>query len=314
MGTDDTVRLKRPAAPARKLALPARGRGLALFGGAFLGLAALAGAAWLLLAPPRLPAPLPSPPAQKAPAGPRLLSEAEIAALAPTVAEVVRLRENPRVFVLLFPDLDSQGAALNRLAALIEKADLPRDRLLNDTELSAAIARGGDTAATWFYGHDYRGADAERFFALASRDGIALSRPELWVRDQLRAARALVPREQEIALVSAASPDGRMDPAMRATVLRHEVSHGHFFTLPDVAAHVVRAWRERFSEADRATLRAFLGREGYDTSNEELMANEAMAYLLFTPDARIFSARLLGVSEPELARLRALMSQGLPVP
>jgi hypothetical protein len=73
-------------------------------------------------------------------------------------------------------------------------------------------------------------------------------------------------------------------------------------------------WRERFSAADRAAFREFLGREGYDTDNETLMANETMAYLLFTPDPRLFAPQHVDMAEPALERLRGLMRDGLPLP
>ncbi len=264
--------------------------------------------------PPAQAAPPPGMAQQAESPPPPLLTEAEILALAPEAPRMLRLRENPRVFVLLFPTLEAQGAALNRIAALIEKAGLPRDRLLDDAELAAAIARSGDAAATWYLGHDYNGTDLARFFALAERDGLRLSAEELWVRDRFREARALVPAGEEVALVSTANADARMDPAMRAAILRHEIGHGHFFTLPGVARHVLDVWRHRFAEADRRAFRGFLAREGYDAANETLMANETMAYLVFTPDPRFFAARHVGMAEEEVARLRGLMREGMPLP
>jgi hypothetical protein len=246
--------------------------------------------------------------------GPPLATEDELAAMLPAAPTMLRLRENPRIFVLLYPTLEEQGAGLNRLAALIEKAGLPRDRLLDDVELTRAIHVNGDTPATWYLGHDYQGTDLARFFALAERDGIALNPSEIWVRDRFREARALVPPDEEVALISTANPDHRMDTAMRAAILRHEIGHGHFFTRPEFAAHVIRVWREGFRESDRRAFREFLAREGYDASNERLMANEAMAYLIFTPDARFFAARHVGMTEPDIARLRQALRDGMPLP
>jgi hypothetical protein len=241
-----------------------------------------------------------------------LLAEAELLALAPDRPSLLRLRENPRVFVLLFPSLAQQGAAMNRAAALVEKAGLPRERILSEAELADAIARAGDTPETWYYGHNYRGADLDRFFRIATRDGVALSTAEGWVQGQFQAARAAVPAHQEIALLSIAAPGPGLDAAARASILRHELAHGLFATRPDYAAHVRRVWSEGFTAADRAAFRAFLGREGYDTSNEQLMADEAQAYLLHTPDARFFDAAHLGLAPAHVERLRALMREGAP--
>jgi hypothetical protein len=306
---DDTVRLPRPGA-----ARPARA-GLLRSAAALGAIGAAMAATWAWMgaapAPPPVPPPL-APVAALAPAVP-LLAEAELLALAPDRPSLLRLRENPGVFVLLFPDLATQGAAMNRAAALVEKAGLPRDRLLDGAELAAAIARSGDTAETWYLGHDYRSADLARFFALAERDRVALTEAEQWLREQFATAAALA-GPVPFALVSAANPGGPMDAEMRRAVLRHEIGHGHYFTLPGFAEHVQAAWRHGFSEAERAAYRAFLGREGYDTGNDELMANEAMAYTLFTPDPRLFSPGAVGLPPAAVERLRALLRSGLPLP
>jgi hypothetical protein len=266
-----------------------------------------------VVAPPEVPpvaAPAAAPPRL---AGlPPLMDAAAILAHRDGAPRLLRLAENPAVFVIDFPNLDWQGAAMNRAAALVEKAGLPRDRILAPEEMAAAIARARDTAATYYYGHNYAGAALARFFAIAARDGVTLSEEERWLERQYRLARSLVPEGQEIAIVSIAAPDARMDAEWRATVLQHELSHGLFATQPAYADHIRRAWRERFTEADRAAFRAFLAREEYDATNEEMMLNEAQAYLLHTPNPRFFSAAHLGMDEAGLARLRALMREGNP--
>jgi hypothetical protein len=258
-----------------------------------------------------LPVPAP-PPAAPLPFVP-LLTEAEISEHRAALPTMLRLAANPRVFVLDFPSLESQGAALNRVAALVEKAGQPRDRVLRDAELAAAIAAAGDTPATYYFGHDYRGSALDRFFALAERDGVVLSPAERWVAQQLAVARRLVP-EGEIALVSAAAPGRLMDAAMRAAVLRHEIAHGHYFTIPAYAAHVRRVWTQQFTAAEREAFRRYLASEGYDRDDEDLMANEAQAYLLFTPDPRVFAPRHIGTDAAGLDSLRARMAGGAPLP
>jgi hypothetical protein len=239
---------------------------------------------------------------------------AEIHATAVAGPTMLRLRENDRIFVLLFPDLAAQAAMLNRLAALIEKASLPRDRIVSHDELAETIARGGETAERWYLGHDYAGAAIARFFAIAARDGVALSAEEKWLRDRFQAARASVPAEAEIAVISAPNVGDGIDPEMRRAIVDHEIGHGFFFTRPDIAVHVLDVWRRRFRDDQRRAIAAFLSKEGYDTDDEMLMANEAMAYLLFTPDRRFFDAATLGISEQALAEMRAIMRQGFPWP
>ncbi|MFT8246348.1 hypothetical protein [Roseomonas sp. BN140053] len=318
---DDTVRLSPPPRAGRPVRGSATRRNAWLGGVAGLILAGAVGwTAFRLLAP--VPAPLPSPAPVVAlatpPAAPVLqafpvLTEAEIADHRAAWPTVLQLAENPRVFVLDFPDLASQGMALNRVAALVEKADLPRDHVLSDTEMAAVLVRSGETAETYYYGHDYRGSDLERFFTLAAREGLVLNEGERWVSEQLARARALS-GPGEIALISVAAPGPRMDESARRTILHHEVGHGYDFTVPFYAAHVRRVWAESFTEADRAAFRSFLAREGYDVTNEDLVAGEMQAYLLFTPDERFFAAQHLGLSPQRVEQLRALVRNRAPLP
>ena len=75
----------------------------------------------------------------------------------------------------------------------------------------------------------------------------------------------------------------------------------------------MRVWETSFTEAERTAVRRFLLAEGYDTAQEEMMANEAMAYLLYTPDRRFFDpARDLGWSDAQADRLRNLLRAGAP--
>lgn len=314
MPRDDeaTLVVRTAAAPPRRRAAWLLGGGIAV---------ALTGAGWWLFgSPPRSappPSAMPVPVAAPAPAAVPLpafpvLDEAGILAHRAEAARMIRYAGNPAVFVIDFPSLEVQGAAMNRLAALVEKAGLPRDRVLTEAELAEAIARSGDTPATWYLGHNYRGADMARFFRLAARDGIALTPAEAWLEARFRTARASVAEGSEIAVLTIAATGGRVDAAARATILRHELGHGLLATTPAYAAHVRRVWREGFSEAERAAFRAFLAREGYDATNEELMLDEAQAYLLHTPDPRFFNAGHVGLPEAQVERLRALLRAGAP--
>ncbi len=346
---DDTVRLPPPhAAPAVPPPVtwgsappPApplrRGPAPALIAAGVLLAGAAAGALWwaldrpgapapVVVAPPVFPPPVAAPPAvvppppapvpSEAPSRlarmPPLMDVAAMLAHRAAVPTMLRLAEEVAIFVLDFPSLDQQGAALNRVAALVEKAGLPRDRVLTPAEMAAAIARAGDTPATYYYGHNYRGAELERFFSLAARDGLALSPEEAWVETQLRLARGLVPRDREIALISMAAAGPLMDDGARASVLRHELSHGFFATRPAYAEHVRRVWRQGFTEAEREAFRQFLAREQYDRGNEEVMLDEAQAYLLHTPAPRFFSPAHLGLPAEQVERMRALMRRGAP--
>jgi hypothetical protein len=334
MDDDATVRLTRPARqavpPPPRPGAWARG---ALLAGLALGLlgvgAALmwwpreaapptaerpeaAGAPPTISAPTALFPPALVRPPDAALAGPPLRDEAEIAAHQARQPTAFRWAANPLVFVLDFPDLATQGAAMNRAAAFIEKARAPRDRVLNDAALAEAIAADGTTPAEYYFGHNYRASDLERMFALAERDGVTLNPQEVWLREQVGLARQLDrSRDAAILTIPGVGPD--VSPSLRRAILRHELAHGQFFTQPLFAAHVMRVWEQRMTEAEREAVRAFLGREGYDTTQPVMMANEAMAYLLYTPDREVFDpVRELRWSEEQIARVRALFAEGAP--
>lgn len=218
------------------------------------------------------------------------------------------------MIVLDFPSLTQQGHMLNRVAALTEKARLPRDRVLTDAELDHAIRAGGDTVATFYYGHDYAAADLARFFALADRDHVALDPEEERLRALMRQLGWFEPGARG-ALISlsrqGADPD--ITPAVRATILHHELSHGAFFTTPAYAAYVRAFWANTLTPAERTGIETFLGSEDYDTREPTLMVNEMQAYLMFTYDPRFFLPSNIGMSQERLAALQAAFRAGLPV-
>jgi hypothetical protein len=238
--------------------------------------------------------------------------EASILAARSSVLQVFRFAAAPHILVLSFPSLREQGMTLNRLGAFVEKRDLPHDRLLNDNEMDAAIRNAGQTPDTYYYGHDYRAADIARFFADAERDGIALNAQE-------RRLRALLTQEGMLAqgavgaLISIPpeSAASGVDAAARTTILHHELSHGLYFTDPVYAAYARDFWNNVLTDSQRAGFRRFLGKEGYEETDEDLMLNEAQAYLVHTPDPRFFRPQLAGLTDAEAARLRGIFLQGM---
>ncbi|MDM4764735.1 hypothetical protein [Pelomonas sp. SE-A7] len=236
-----------------------------------------------------------------------------------------RLRSNPAILVIEFPNLTAQGMALNRMAAWVEKVGGERERLLGDTELVQLLERSGDTVGSFLQGHDYPAARLARFFRLSRT--VKLNAEELRLRGLLThagllrevdgvwqavSAQALITFTAEQADDPATPADEGLDAVRRASVLRHELSHGEFFTRPDYAAHCWQVWRERFSEAERAQWRRYLAAQHYNLADEELMVNEMQALLLHTSDARAFNAASLGVSEAVLNDMRERLRRAPP--
>jgi len=237
-------------------------------------------------------------------------SEAQIDAAQPCVTKISHLAEDPDVIVLDFPNLTIQGLMLDRVAALVEKAHLPRDRVLDDAALYEAIYNCGDTIESYYYGHDYRAADLARFFALAAQGGVTLNQQELWLRRLVRQLGWLEPGANG-ALITLPAAAGPVTQEMRAVILHHEIAHGAFFTTPAYAAYSEAFWNS-LSPADRAGFTGFLGRQGYDTSNNNLMLNETEAYLVFTTDPQFFDAAAVQMDPAHLADLRNQFIANMP--
>jgi hypothetical protein len=317
---DDTIRVRAvPLGLGPPVSQPrqrtSRGR-LGAFVGAFLAVlvVGLGGGAFVLLrpSPPAAPA-VPSAPVRPAAFAIRSATEAEIRANTNPNLVIFRFAPNPRVLVLDFPDLHDQAMMLNRVAALIEKAGLPRDRVLTDPELNAAIAAHGDTPETYYYGHDYSAASLARFFVLADRDHVALSPQEQMLRRLLIQEDYLKPGSLG-ALISIphAGLDPQVDATARATILHHELSHGEYFSNPAYANYARQFWKTGMSAANRAALTRFLTSQDYDSGDEDLMMNETQAYLMHTPDPRFFNARTVSMTDTALSLLQANFLLGMP--
>lgn len=317
---DDTVLIPRPG--SRPRGRPGfAGFGLAWLAAGALVLATAGGAGWyafhggagpappavVALAPQPAPAPLPAPAVL-----PPLAGEAAILDRPAAATEAFRFELQPEIMVLQFASLAEQANALNRAAALIEKLGFPRDRVLDDAEMERRIRAGGATPDSFYYGHDYRAADLLRFFAEADRAGVPLTAGETWLRrsvdgwgwrDGTNAALISLVRDD---------PSSGLDRAARATILRHELSHGLYFVSPEYARYSLRFWQEQLTAAERAAFVRFLAAEGYDTAIEDLVVNETQAYLMHTPGERFFNARAVGLTTARLDGLRALFLTGMP--
>jgi hypothetical protein len=238
-------------------------------------------------------------------------TEAQIDAAQPCAIAVSRFAPDPNIVVIDFPSLTTQGLMLDRVAALIEKARLPRDRVLDDVELHEAIYNCGDTIESYYYGHDYKAADLQKFFKLADADGVKLNSNELWLKSLLEQLGWLTPGATgAIITLPAAIPP--IDQHMRAVILHHEISHGAFYTIPAYAQYATDFWNS-LTPQDRANFTNFLGRQGYDTNDTTLMLNETQAYLIFTRDPEFFDSAVVNMTDAQINTLRAGYIANIPV-
>lgn len=238
---------------------------------------------------------------------------------------IARIRSNEALLVIEFPNLLEQGLTFNRAAAFIEKGRGKRDRVLTDIELAALIERSADTVETFYYGHDYSGEQMSQFFTQASAQHLALNAQELRMLAILLDAAVLkegassatespvfyAPGQHAVISFSAlqfddptTKADEGIDALRRESTLRHELSHGEFFTRPAYQKQSWAFWQKSLVPAERAMFRRMLADMDYDADNELLMVNETQAILMHTPDKRAFDAGNLGVSSAQLKELR----------
>ena len=222
-----------------------------------------------------------------------------------------RLAENPAILVMDFPSMRDQARMLNRVAVLVETRGQPHDRVLGDDALEKAIRSTGAEPDNFYDGHDYRAGDLVRFFALADRDGIRLNPDELRLRDLLRTL-GWTDAGAVGALITIPTLGAGIDSPARTSILRHEISHGQFFTDPNYAAFTQRFWQTELSDAERTAFRRFLADQQYDATDETLMMNEMQAYLVHTYDRRFFSPELVKIPADRIATLRRRFIAGMP--
>ncbi len=260
----------------------------------------------VVVVPQPVPVPPPVPPLPQA-------SEAEIDADQPTQLTLFRFRSNPKILVLDFPTLREQGLMFNRIAAIAEKVGEPHDRVLTDPELDRAIALHDDTVETSYYGHDYSSETLRRFFALADRDHVALNAEEERLRRLAREQGLLGEgANQAVITLPRLGADATVDATFRRTILHHELSHGEYFTDPAYVAYVYRFWNQTMDDKARDDFQRFLVSQDYDPALHDLIVNETQAYLMHTPDPRVFNAAIIGMPDAALSLLRAQFLLGMP--
>lgn len=221
-----------------------------------------------------------------------------------------RIRAAQPIIVMEYSSLHAQALALNRVAALVEKQNAPRDRILTPTEIQRFIRSEGVAFDRFYDGHDYRAADIARFFSIAARDRVPLNREE--ARLQTMIVREKWGRATAGALISIPPLGHDIDRPARNAIMQHELSHAAYFTDPGYAALAKEFWTRDLSGPERTAVRYFLSSQDYDRTNDDLMINEAQAYLFNTPDSRFFTPGMLGMTNERYAELRLAFLPRIP--
>ena len=226
---------------------------------------------------------------------------------------VFRFRDDPLILVIDCPDLQAQGMMFDRVAALIEKATTPRNRVLTAAAFRAVLAKANATVATYYYGDDYPAWALRKFFRLAQAEGIRLTADERRLRKIARREGFLRPGANG-AVISIPQAQGsrRISWESRAVILRHELSHGAYFTIPSYRRFVHRFYNTQMTGAERNDFRNFLIHDGYDPHDRDLIVNETIAYMVFTRDPDYFNAQAVGLTDAQLTSLRQRFVAQMP--
>jgi len=287
---DDTVRLARPPRNNRT-------RPILAAAAALLALIALAIGLWFA----RRPRPFP------------VAGETTIFRHVSPHFTVFRFRDDPLILVVDCPDLHAQGLMFDRVAALIEKADAPKNRVLSEAEFHARLAAAHLTIGNYYYGDDYPAHALREFFRLAAAEHLTLNPEETHLRAIARQAGFLRPGANgAIISIPQAGSSHRVSLRGRAVILRHELSHGAYFTIPAYHRYVHHFYNTVMTPQEQQAFQTFLVSQGYDPGYHGLIVNETLAYLIFTRDKRYFRASAVHLPDATITTLRQKFVAHMP--
>ncbi|MGF6916656.1 hypothetical protein [Paraburkholderia sp. 40] len=217
------------------------------------------------------------------------------AALAPDARlQLFSVTDQPGLHVMQAASLEQQGAMFTRVVALLERRDMPRDRVVSAAAIAAHARRFGTDPAGLTAGNNFSAEELAHFFELAREQDVMLNQGERTLQTILVRWR-LIREEQGIWKATNAhdflitipglgrAPGGEtIDATVRAAILSHELGHWRYFS-DGAYAHACRAfWWQVLSFEERAELTRQLENLGYDPS-DRIVIDEMQAYLLHTP-------------------------------
>ncbi|MFL9916013.1 hypothetical protein PQR75_11600 [Paraburkholderia fungorum] len=219
------------------------------------------------------------------------------AALAPDARlQLFTVTDRPGLYVMQAASLAQQGAMFARVVALLERRDMPRNRVASAAAIAAHARRFGTDPAGLTAGNNFSTVELTHFFEVAREQGVVLNHDERvlqtilvrWrlIREEQGIWKAASPRDFLITIPGLGpAPGGEtIDATVRAAILSHELGHWQYFS-DSAYAHACRVfWWQVLSYEERAELTRQLANLGYDPS-DRIVIDEMQAYLLHTPAA-----------------------------
>lgn len=256
---------------------------------------------------------------------PKRLGLSDIVAAKTTSRAAYLPAENDRVLILDMPSMREQGRMFARIIIFVERGGTPKTRIMTVPEIKEWLVTTTSSVDTLTVGNNLRASELARFFNTARNQGEPLTVEEAELYDsllqwqvlrELGSGLAVVQPERLLITISqASSVNGcaqcTITAAQRGTILQHEMAHAKFATDTVYQDYSLWFWSNTLSPGLRERFTQFLIGRGYDSTNRELMANEAQAFLMHTPDPAMFSAASLGLSDRELNELRQAFLAGI---
>lgn len=253
------------------------------------------------------------------------LSKSEILAAVTDRFTSYFLRSNPRTLVLDFPTIREQARMFGRVIMFVERGGAPKTKVMTVPEVQKWLAQNSERLESLTMGNNFRAGELARFFNTARFQGEPLTVDETRLYNWLLEMQVLRGEElgvsvvepelvlisfPQVSAVSGCATCG-ITPALRNVILEHELSHARYATDTAYQNYVVWFWSQAMNTVARTKFAQFLRKRGYDTNIPELLANEMQAFLMHTPDAAVFGAAQLGMTDSELNDLRENFRAGL---
>jgi hypothetical protein len=257
-----------------------------------------------------------------APVDERRLALAQLEAALPADARLrlFTITDRPGLYVMHAPSLARQGEMFERVVALFERRDMPRDRVVSMAAMTNYARRFGGDPTGLTAGNNFSSVELAHFFDVASRQHMALTKGEIALRltlvrwglihEENGSWKARSARDFLITIPGLGPAPGgvTIDPVIRAAILSHELGHWQYFSDSAYAGACRAFWWQDLSLDERAELTRQLTALGYDSS-DTIIIDEMQAYLLHTPAPYMPLADSGGAGGVDVAKVRRGLQQ-----